>query len=289
MKKTFYIVLGILFSLFVSSCTVNDDIINVPPQNTNDSYILQTYDLWEVDHSKTTGPASASVPFLDRAITLSFYNGVLYANNNFSGLGYTGNGYGIDVGVYELGYNSVRIDHDFYERIFLEIIYFGQNQIKLYDRNQNLTYTLYGYNKYNYDYDYVFYNNIDYFLQEFSTWRKVYTSAIGALNPFDNENILSFDTQGNIFYSSFDAYNTPESSIIWDYKGVYNVSNTNNLKTKVLRLDYPDGVEMFNLTVINDNRIRLVHTSGTIYEFEGYGYIQFLRPGLKTLTNKITK
>lgn len=277
--KKITLILFAIFSLLITSCTTNDDYYNNVPQDI--SYVVHDFDLWEVDHTQTTG--TGAVPFLDRAITVSFFNGVLYANNNFSGFGYTGNGYGIDVGYYGLSFNTVSVRHDIYGNFNFEIYYVSQNTIQLYDRYNNIRYTLNGYNKAYYNYDYVFYNNIDYFLQEFEAWRKVYTSQVGIPNAFDNENILRFDTQGNIFMSSLDAPNVSIGNIYWDYQGVYDIFNTNNLTAKILRLDYGiDGIEEFYLTVINDNRIRLEHTSGTIYEFEGTGYIQFLRPGYKT-------
>jgi len=51
---------------------------------------LQSYDLWYVDINETRG--NGEVPFLQRAFTLSFINGALYANNNIVGIGKTGDG-----------------------------------------------------------------------------------------------------------------------------------------------------------------------------------------------------
>ena len=49
------------------------------------------------------------------------------------------------------------------------------------------------------------------------------------------------------------------------------------LKTLTLDYDFFDN-EHFELSVINDGTIELFHpASGTFYEFEGRGYIQFLR------------
>jgi hypothetical protein len=288
MKKVYYLLLGVLLSFSITSCSVNDEYNTIPPNNGVDySYVLQNFDLWEVDHSRTTGPANASVPFLDRAITLSFFDRVLYANNNFSGFGVTGNGFGIDVGTYTLGYNTVTIAHDVYGRYMLEIIYVYQDEIRLYDREQGLTYTLYGYYKNNYNYDAVFFNNIEYFLQEFKAWRKISTSG-GACNIFDNENFLFFDTYGNIFYSSIDRANTSVDYLQWDYQGIYTIQNTNNFKRKLLNLNYgAQGVEQFELrSNRGSSTIDLYHlSSGTTYRFQGDGYIQFLRPKYKTINN----
>ena len=139
-----------------------------------------------------------------------------------------------------------------------------------------------GYSRNNFDYDFVFYDNIHYFLQEYNAWEKVYTSNYGAINDFDNETYLQFLAGGNDseFKSSQNASGENISSLYWDYTGVYGVSDVNNdmyLKTLTLDYDYFSN-EQFELSVINDGRIELYHAaSGTKYEFEGRGYIQYLR------------
>jgi len=286
--KKIYLLFATTLLLLLSSCSVNDDYTNIPPPiNEPDySYILQNFDLWEVDHSLTTGPSNSSVPFIDRAITLSFFDRILYANNNFSGFGITGNGFGIPVASYVLGYNTISINHDVYGRFTLELIFLGQNKILLYDRNQGVSYTLFGYNKSNYDYDYVFFNNIEFFLQEFNAWRKISTTG-GSANLFDDENFLGFDTSGSVFHSSIDNVNTPIDFLQWNFSGIYSISNTVNPKRKVLSLDYGNSIERFELIHVNDNTIDLYHyASSTTYTFQGQGYIQFLRPQLKTLSRK---
>ena len=65
------------------------------------------------------------------------------------------------------------------------------NEIKLYDRYQNRTYYLMGYQRNAFDYDRVFYDNIHYFLQEYVAWEKVSTIG-GTTNAFDYENYLKF-------------------------------------------------------------------------------------------------
>ena len=61
--------------------------------------LISGYDLWYVDIHRTTG--NGDVPFVSIAFTLSFHNGVMYANNNIVDVGYTGNGFGISVGRYD--------------------------------------------------------------------------------------------------------------------------------------------------------------------------------------------
>ncbi|UYW01069.1 nicotinic acid mononucleotide adenyltransferase [Flavobacterium agricola] len=273
MKKIFYVFTAlVLFTL--ASCSSTDDYY----ADVDYSNILQSYDLWEIDHSRTYG--AGAVPFLDKAITITFSRGTLFANNNFSGLGYVGNGFGIDVGYYKLGYNSVEVTHDLDGRYFLELISVNQNQIQLYDRNQRVTYVLNGYYKNDYNYEYVVYNNVGLLLQEFVAWRKISAEG-GVPNLFDEENFLGFETFNNEFVSSNSPLNTPINYIDWNYGGFYYVSNTNNFKIKRLQLQFPDGNENFELTLINngyDDSIYLYHlSSGTNYVFMGDGYIQFMR------------
>jgi len=128
----------------------------------------------------------------------------------------------------------------------------------------------------------VFYDNIHYFLQEYEAWEKTYTSEVGALNEFDNENYLQFLAGGNdsTFRSSQDIDGSNVNNIYWDYTGIYgvqDVAENDYLKTLTLDYDFFDN-EYFELNVINDGLIELYHpTSGTYYEFEGRGYIEFIR------------
>jgi hypothetical protein len=156
------------------------------------------------------------------------------------------------------------------------------NTIELYNPFNDTSYFLHGYQRSTFDYDFVFYDNIHYFLQEYEAWEKTYTSQMGLLNEFDNENYLQFLAGGNdsTFRSSQDTNIANPNNIFWDYTGVYgvaNISNNSHLKTLTLDYDFFDN-EFFELSVINDQRIRLYHpSSGTTYEFTGRGYIQFLR------------
>ena len=275
------IALPFLFSSCTTDVYVADDTYvdhSIPlPQ------LMEGYDLWYIDYDRTTG--NGDVPFLSRAFTISFVNGSLYANNNLVGIGSTGNGLGIKVGYYDYFPNAIRFYHDIYGTYDLEVTQTAPNQIRLYDRQQNTTYYLVGYQKSTFDYDRLFYDNINYFLQEYKAWEKVYTSHVGALNDFDNEHFVAFLAGGNddAFRSSQDAPGTNVNNIYWDFTGQYGVYNTSNAYSKTLTLDYDFwGNESFTLTVINDNRIRLYHNaSGTTYEFVGRGFIQYLRQSVK--------
>ena len=102
------------------------------------------------------------------------------------------------------------------------------------------------------------------------------------MNEFDYENYLQFLAGGNdsTFRSSQDVSISNPNNIYWDYTGVYGVGNVSNnmyLKTLTLDYDYFDN-EFFELSVINDERIRLYQpSSGTTYEFTGRGYIQYMK------------
>ncbi len=277
-------------SAMFSSCTINED--GFVDNGISLPELMEGYDLWYVDYPSTTG--NGDVPFLTRAFTVSFLNGNLYANNNLVGIGSTGNGFGIKVGYYNYTPNTIRFYHELYGYYELEVYQISANEIKLYDRYSNTTYYLIGYQRSNFDYDRLFYDNIHYFLQEYKAWEKVYTSQEGTPNLFDNENFVKFMAGGSddTFKSSQDIPSTNLNSIYWDYTGYYTVYNVSgNYYQKVLQLNYgSNDVENFNLSIINDGRIRLYHiASGTTYEFQGRGFIQYLRQNaMRTKTkNKV--
>lgn len=250
--------------------------------------LMNSYELWYVDYDATTG--TGDVPFLTRAFTVSLMDGTLFANNNIAFSGSTGGGFGIDVGYYDYSPTTIRFYHDVYGYYELEVMQISANRIKLTDYNRNVSYYLTGYQRSNFDYDRLFYDNIAYFLQEFTAWEKVYTSNTGALNDFDNEHFVQFLSSGNQFRSSQDASGTPPNSIYWDFTGFYGVQNVaGNPYQKILTLDYDFwGNESFVLTVITDNRIRLYHqASGTTYELQGRGFIQYMKQGGKERIKEI--
>ncbi|WP_299433973.1 nicotinic acid mononucleotide adenyltransferase [uncultured Aquimarina sp.] len=271
----------ILGSMLLTSCVaeviVEDDIFIEEPTITLDE-LLNTYEIWYVDIERTQG--NGEIPFLQKAFTVSFKNGTFYANNNLVGIGSNGNGFGLDVGYYNTFNMEVDVSHDIDGTYSLDVTQYGNNEIRLYDVVTNTSYYLIGYQRNTFDYDKVFYDNIHYFLHEYITWEKVYTSEFGALNEFDNENYLQF-----LYYGSGDNFKSSEddnvsniNDIYYDYTGYYAVEDVpNNFYMKNLTLDYDYlGNEYFELTVINDSKIELLHpASGTIYEFVGRGYLQF--------------
>ena len=242
--------------------------------------VLNAYELWYVDINATVG--YGETPFLQKAFTISFLNGVLYANNNIVGIGNTGDGFGIDVAEYD-AYNMILdVKHDLDGFSTFDVYQINNTRIELYNPNNDTSYFLEGYQRDTFDYDFVFYDNIHYFLQEYEAWEKTYTSEYGAINEFDNENYLQFLAGGNDseFRSSKDEFGMNPNYIFWDYTGIYGVGDvTNNFYLKTLTLDYDYmGNEFFELTVINDETIALFHsTSETVYEFKGKGYIQYLK------------
>lgn len=267
-------------ALFTSCYTevIVDDYVDEPTISLNQ--LLGSYDLWYVDLNKTVG--YGSTPFLQKAFTISFRNGVMFANNNLVGIGSSGNGYGIAVADYD-AYNMILdVQHDIDGFETFDVYEIDNNTIELYNPNNDTSYFLEGYQKSNFDYDFVFYDNIHYFLQEYDAWEKTYTSNYGAINEFDNENYLQFLAGGNDdeFRSSQDAPGTSANNLYWDYTGVYGVGNiSDNMFLKTLTLDYDFfNNEHFELSVINDATIELYHpASETVYEFIGKGYIQYLK------------
>ncbi len=269
-----------LSATLFTSCYVEDVVIVDDNPGISLNQLLNSYELWYVDVNETQG--YGETPFLQIAFTVSFRNGVLYANNNLVGIGGQGNGFGIPIGTYNAYDMILDIDHDIDGYDSFDIYQIDNNTIELYNPFNDTSYFLNGYQRSNFDYDFVFYDNIHYFLQEYETWEKTYTSNFGALNEFDNENYLQFLSGGNdsTFRSSQDANVGNVNNIFWDYTGVYGVANVpGNMYLKTLTLDYDffDN-EFFELNVINDGTIELYHAdSGTVYEFKGRGYIEFLR------------
>ena len=270
-----------LTATLFTSCYVETNIIDDEP-SISINQLLNSYELWYVDINSTSG--FGETPFLQKAFTISFRNGIMYANNNLVGIGDSGNGYGIAVADYD-AYNMILdVQHDVDGFETFDVYQIDNNTIELYNPNNDTSYFLDGYERSNFDYDFVFYDNIHYFLQEYEAWEKTYTSDFGALNEFDNENYLQFLAGGNDdeFRSSQDESGTSVNNLVWDYTGVYGVGDvSNDMYLKTLTLDYDSfGNEGFELSVINDGKIELYHpTSETVYEFEGRGYIQYLKNG----------
>ncbi|RXJ52544.1 nicotinic acid mononucleotide adenyltransferase [Gelidibacter gilvus] len=268
-----------LVATIFTSCTTNP-VYEEPAISLNQ--LLGSYDLWYVDINQTAG--YGETPFLQIAFTLSFRNGVLFANNNLVGFGPNGqgNGLGIDVGEYDAYDMILDVYHDLDGFQSFDVYQVDYDTIELYNPFNDTSYFLHGYQKSAFDYDFVFYDNIHYFLQEYKAWEKTYTSQMGALNEFDSENYLQFLAGGNDseFRSSQDYNISNPNDIYWDYTGIYGVGNitgNTHLKTLTLDYDYFDN-EFFELSVLNDQVIELYHAkSGTTYEFTGRGYIQYMR------------
>lgn len=270
-----------LIATLLTSCyteVIVDDFDNTPQVTLNQ--LLNSYDIWYVDINQTVG--YGETPFLQKAFTVSFLNGTVYANNNLVGIGDQGNGLGISIGYYDAYDMILDVYHDLDGYTSFDVFQIDNNTIELYNPFNDTSYFLNGFQRSNFDYDFVFFDNIHYFLQEYEAWEKTYTSQFGNLNEFDNENYLQFLSGGNdsTFRSSQDVNVVNPNTVYWDYTGVYGVGDIANnayLKTLTLDYDYFDN-EFFELDVINDGKIELFHAaSGTIYEFEGRGYIQFLR------------
>jgi hypothetical protein len=275
-------------SALLTSCQV--DVIETPNHYTpiNINQTLNSYELWYIEINETLG--SGEVPFLQKAFTVSFRNGILYANNNLVGIGTTGNGFGIDVGYYNTYNNYLDVSHDINGVWELEVFPINGNKIELYHRPTNTSYFLYGYNRNTFDDDRVFYDNIQYFLQEYESWEKIETIG-GVPNDFDAENFIQFLAGGNNneFRSSQDVNGTAIHNLYWEYSGLYEVANfpdTAYVKALTLDYDYFAG-EYFELTIITDGEIELYHpTSETIYRFVGRNFIQYLRSAENKITDK---
>ncbi len=278
--KKWKLLLGLMFvtTMFTSCYTeviVEDPIDPVPTVTLAD--IMEGYELWYVDIHRSN--AHGEIPFMQMAFTLSFRNGTLYANNNLVGIGDQGYGFGIDIGFYNTYSKTLEITHDIDGYHQFKVNQLNAHEIELYHPGWDVYFVLEGYQRNTFDYDALFYDNIHYFLQEYSAWEKSYTSPYGEPNPFDYENYLQFlpgGGDGN-FQSSEDPNGIPYPSVYWDYTGIYNVDPVQGDRyLKYLTLDYDYmGNEYFELSVIDDNTIELFHSfSATVYRFRGKGYIQ---------------
>ncbi|MCH2217232.1 MAG: hypothetical protein MK076_03995 [Flavobacteriales bacterium] len=286
--------LTILSGLLLGSCTIFvDDTIE---DTVSLDELIASYDLWYVDIHRTSG--TGNVPFVSRAFTLSFVNGILYANNNISGIGFTGNGLGIPVGNYGTFGDVLETFHDIDGIHDFIVTQLSLNEIRIYDSFANVSYYLIGYQRENFDYDMLFYDNIEYFLQEFDAWER---TGINSVNPiiFDDEHYLQFTPENNTtFYSSQDDFGINIADILWDYTGTYEVFDVLGFDDlKILTLNYDSGdTEEFELSVLNDEKIRLFHlVFGTTYDFNGRGFIQFknnqekVQSGVRNSGRKRTK
>lgn len=282
MKAIKLLFVTILTGALFSSCNVFvDDIVD---DSISLGELMSSYDLWYVDIHRTTG--TGEVPFVSRAFTLSFFNGRLYANNNIAGIGFTGNGLGIVVGSYDTFGETLETFHDIDGRHDFIVTQLSGNEIRIYDTFHNVSYYLVGYQRGNFDYDRLFYDNIEFFLQEYDAWERTAISSSGTPNAFDDEHYLQFTPENNTtFYSSHDDFGTNIGDILWDFTGNYEVFDVQGfIDLKILTLNYDNGdTEEFELSVINDQKVRLFHlTSETTYDFTGRGFIQFLRNGEKS-------
>ena len=278
-------ILSITVVLFSSCNTGHED--NFIGNEISLEDVVSGYDLWYVDYHKTID--NRDIPYVSQAFTVSFLTGILYANNNIADIGFTGNGFGIEVGTYDTFSGVLKTNHDLDGRNDFEVTVTSPNEIRLYNYRQNITYFLIGYQTSTFDYDKLFYENIEYFLQEYIAWEKINTVG-GAPNAFDAKNYLQF-TPENIttFYSSQDNFGTQIDNLDWSYVGGYEVFDVFGFENlKILTLNYDDGaLEEFELSIINDGTIRLYNlNSETTYDFEGRGFIQYLK-GEKT--NKSAK
>ena len=278
-----------------NSCTVVvDDIFD---NSVSLSQLMSSYDLWYIDYNRTTG--TGDIPFVSRAFTLSFFNGIMYANNNMVDVGRTGNGLGIEVGSYDTFDIFLETFHDIDGRNDFEVEQISQNRIRIYSTRQNVSYQLIGYQRSNFDYDLLFYDNIEYFLQEYEAWERTGISDEGTPNVFDDEHFLQFTPENmTTFYSSQDPFGTDIASITWDFVGSYEIFDVQGFTDlKILTLYYDNGDnEDFELSVVNDGLISLYQgSSGTTYQFSGRGFIQFLKnseknePAVRNSGRKRTK
>lgn len=280
--KAIKLLFAIFVSISITSCVVvRDEPVVVDTISLEE--LVSEYDLWYVDIHRTTG--NGEIPYLSKAFTVSFRNGVLYANNNIVDIGKTGNGLGIQVGNYNTFSDGVLETRHRLDGLYsFKVVQLSPNEIRLDDLQSNISYFLIGYQKNNFDYDKLFYDNIEYFLQEYVAWERT-DARNGKANPFDQEHYLKFTPKNNTtFYSSKDPFGINIGNIKWDFEGSYRIADiVNHSNLKLLTLNYDGGdTEEFELSVINDGTVELFHLSSkTTYVFSGRGFIQVLKGNVK--------
>jgi hypothetical protein len=272
MKSIKLLLIFFIAGVSFNSCTVQDIIYEASLEE-----IVSEYDLWYIDYHRTTG--NGNVPFLSKAFTISFLNGQMYANNNITDIGFTGNGLGIKIGNYDTYNGFLETFHTQEGITDFEVYQISANEIRIEDVFNNVSYYLIGYQIDNFDYDKLFYENIEYFLQEYVAWEKVNTTISGFVSPFDDENYLQFTPESNrTFYASKDFFGADITILDWDFAGSYEVFDVQNYDDlKILTLNYDNGdTEEFELSILNDSNIRLydIH-SQTTYDFRGRGFIEY--------------
>jgi hypothetical protein len=277
MKSLKLLIIIFVTGAFLNACTTvfEDDFRG---NETSLEEVVSGYDLWYVDYHRTTG--NGDIPYVSRAFTLSFLNGTLYANNNIVDIGFTGDGLGINVGTYDTFSGLLGTKHDIDGNNDFEVTVTSLNEIRLYNYRQNVTYFLIGYQRDTFDYDKLFYENIEYFLQEYNAWEKTFTAG-GVANAFDAENYVQFTPENvTTFYSSQDNFGTQVAELEWSLVGGYEVFDVVGFQDlKMIILNYDGGdIEEFELQVLNDRKIRLYNVnSKTTYDFEGRGFIKYLK------------
>ncbi|SOS47926.1 conserved hypothetical protein [Tenacibaculum dicentrarchi] len=297
MKPFKLLFLYITTSVMISSCMVQNEVIDHIDYTENTPFslnqYLSSYDLWYVDYNSTTG--TNEIPFLSKAFTVSFLNGNMYANNNIVDIGKTGNGLGVLVGNYQTNGSVLQTNHTLDNQHDFEVIQLSENEIRIDDLHQNISYFLTGYQRDNFDYDKLFYENIEYLLQEYVAWEKIDENG-GYENPFDTENFLQFTPENDVtFYSSHDFLGTNIDFIKWDYVGAYEISTIKGYDNLLLlTLNYNtnsiDSVEKFELKIINNQTISLYDISSkTTYTFLGKEFIPHLRSNTKNTVKHIVR
>jgi len=102
--------------------------------------LLNSYELWYVDINATIG--TGETPFLQKAFTLSFRNGNVYANNNLVGIGSQGDGFGVSVGYYDAYDMILDVYHDIDGYETFDIFQINNNTIELYNPFNDTSYFL---------------------------------------------------------------------------------------------------------------------------------------------------
>lgn len=240
-------------------------VVNQRPVRESTSQKVFSQDLWILQESN-----GAVVPFIDRAFTISMSGGDLYANNNIFRLGAIGDGYGDRIGSVSFYKDLLELNHQQEGLFAFYVDRINVNTIRLTEIDTGVFYVFTGYRLNHFNFDQLFFENLEFLLQEFQAWENTQTLN-GVSNRFDQENYIQFQPNG-VFRTSIDPNGLSIDRVLWKYTGTYQVETIpNNLEQKRLFLSYADGSrESFLIKVNQDYEVSLCHDqSRTDYVFTG--------------------
>ncbi|MBB4117828.1 hypothetical protein GGR32_000100 [Mesonia hippocampi] len=279
MKKILFLVISI--SIALTSCK-NDDDNGTPIENNNSiTKLLASYTYWFIEPTDLQN--IADVDFVKNAITLSFQNEVIYAQNNL--IGFDNTTMGNAVSTYTINQQGseayINVDNRKYRVYGL-----GSNALKLVDSyDTNIAFYMTGYNANDFNLDDATYSRIIHLFNEYQMWVKT-----EEVNPDNNNSVFkhynylrfaptysmftSTDTQGKT-YDQVDWQATDSKKGSFFMKEIKDEDVLNKPRHHEMRFlhlsdngetTYTDTLEVY---IINHNKIKFIDKKHIEHHFEG--------------------